>query len=743
MATKWKSKSSVWIWALLFTFGLCGIFLLLTQGHYYTQKDYFHTREFEHRINEFAGNLLHVELANISFDEAKDLITVTDEEIDEHRYRHGDLFEQISIIRDQYETLINRAWETDNEQIVAGYENERDEKIADITKNFESDQHVAAKIVQEKEQELVAYYQELATFHSRFLAEKEAFSYHFTSDSGDIFTNFNQSESETLKDKLNPDKMLYIKDYDQLSDFEYNYPHSSDLLENIAINTRFSGEIGVPKTLGSSNRHMINYQNYQRGQTFFWLVVAVCMLSFLLSFSFAKKEIKKKRKDSKWNCYYNKMPIDLSVCLFCLTGIFASFTMFLIVSDIYVFDQYYLNNWPILAIGLIISSLFWGVTFIQGRLLVESVGDWQELINKGKQSLLSKIIKRIKVLLEKVVDYLKEAFLDRSTATQFFLVLATVFGLGVSLVFVFMHPIFFLLFVALFGGIGVPLAGVLVKRIGYFNRIVEKTNELAAGELGEDLSVPGQSVLATLASNINLLKDGVQHSQSEQAKSERLKTELITNVSHDLRTPLTSIITYTELLKTTDVSEADNKAYLEIIDRKAQRLKGLIDDLFEVSKMASGNIALNKEKADLVQLLQQALAEHDDAINASNLQFRVTNSDKVVYARVDGQKLWRVFDNLIANILNYSLEYSRVYINLSTTSDQAVMTFKNVSKYELSENSEELAERFKRGDTSRHTEGSGLGLAIAESIVDLHQGRLEVETDGDLFKVTIYLRLEG
>ncbi|HBI04929.1 MAG TPA: sensor histidine kinase, partial [Paenibacillaceae bacterium] len=258
-----------------------------------------------------------------------------------------------------------------------------------------------------------------------------------------------------------------------------------------------------------------------------------------------------------------------------------------------------------------------------------------------------------------------------------------------------------------------------------------------------DLPVDGKSVLATLASNINTIKHGVKTSQKEQAKSERLKTELITNVSHDLRTPLTSIITYTELLKKPDLTSDERDAYIEIIDRKSKRLKVLIDDLFEASKMASGNIELDKKKVDLVQLLQQSLAEHNETIHKSSLQFRVKNPETPVYAVVDGQKLWRVFDNLITNILKYSMEHTRVFISIKKEEDKAVIVFKNVTKYELSEELDELFERFKRGDQSRHTEGSGLGLAIAKSIVDLHDGSLDIEVDGDLFKVIVTLDAIG
>ena len=228
-------------------------------------------------------------------------------------------------------------------------------------------------------------------------------------------------------------------------------------------------------------------------------------------------------------------------------------------------------------------------------------------------------------------------------------------------------------------------------------------------------------------------------SYSSQQKSERLKTELITNVSHDLRTPLTSIITYTDLLKQPDLGEEERNDYLAIIDRKSKRLKLLIDDLFEASKMATGNIELQKTKVDIVQLLQQALAEHDEKITESKLQFRFVHDESSLLAVVDGQKMWRVFDNLIGNILKYSLPGTRVYIGAKKNGTKIEISFKNISQFELGMNTDELFERFKRGDRSRHTEGSGLGLAIAKSIIDLHGGQMDIEADGDLFKVTLLI----
>ncbi|NLY79111.1 MAG: GHKL domain-containing protein [Lysinibacillus sp.] len=171
-------------------------------------------------------------------------------------------------------------------------------------------------------------------------------------------------------------------------------------------------------------------------------------------------------------------------------------------------------------------------------------------------------------------------------------------------------------------------------------------------------------------------------------------------------------------------------------------MKTLIEDLFEVSKMSSGNIELHRERIDLTQLLQQAIGEHKESFEKANLDLRVTLPEKSLYAFVDGQKWWRVIDNLIGNALKYSLEGTRVYVALKKVGSIAELSVKNISNYELGDNVEELTERFKRADESRHTEGSGLGLAIAQSIVDLHHGKMVINVDGDLFKVVVTVEAE-
>ncbi len=743
MATKWKGKITIGFIALLYTFGLCGLLSVIVHGSDYKYKDYFRTPNFQEELEQFSGLISMFELADVQSDKAKEAITVSEDEIHEHRYRYGDLPQQIENINSQYEGKIQEAVDANYPDIVEAYSAERDKKIEDITKNFKSDDYVKNKIIKEKEKSIDEFYKAKEGYKSDYATYKKEFLYYFTNPTtGKIYTNIKRDES--VETAMNEESAYFLTNYtitrDHIVSFgSYQYEELLESIIPVDIGT-LDGKIAVSTTGDASNPLIMQYDTYRKKQLILLVTALTSLLALIFSYVLGKKVQAVPAEIEKWRPYYNTLPIDSRVIFFILAGLVSIFCMFYAVNEFY----YVLDN-PYHAVGpgvvLVIGACFLGLTYLQGKYLFTELRDWQNVKNEWENGLVSKAEKGIVVLFKKGKQSLKETFLNQSSRTQVVVVLVIVFGLGFGVISIFINPFFFLLYILTLGFIGIPLFFALVKKVGYFNKIVEKTDELAAGKLGEDLPVNGESVFATLAGNINMLKHGVKTSQNEQAKSERLKTELITNVSHDLRTPLTSIITYTELLKTQNLSDEDRSAYLEIIDRKSKRLKVLIDDLFEVSKMASGNIELHLEKVDLVQLLQQALAEHDDTINSSNLQFRVTNGEKPLYALVDGQKMWRVFDNLLGNIFKYSLENSRVYISTNTIENQAIITFKNVSKYEINENSDELFERFKRSDTSRHTDGSGLGLAIAQSIIDLHHGNLEIETDGDLFKVKITLSL--
>ena len=241
-----------------------------------------------------------------------------------------------------------------------------------------------------------------------------------------------------------------------------------------------------------------------------------------------------------------------------------------------------------------------------------------------------------------------------------------------------------------------------------------------------------------IAKSINHISVGMRSALNEQVKSERLKADLITNVSHDIKTPLTSIINYVDLIKREDIDNEKVRNYIDILDRKSSRLKNLTEDLLEASKASSGNVKLDMQKIDLVELAMQSGAEFEDKFSIRNLELCINTPDYPVYIYADGRHLWRVLENLYNNAAKYSMENTRVYADVYTNEEgENIFTIKNISQNKLNISPEELTERFVRGDVSRSTEGSGLGLSIAKSLTKLMGGVLDIEIDGDLYKANI------
>ena len=245
------------------------------------------------------------------------------------------------------------------------------------------------------------------------------------------------------------------------------------------------------------------------------------------------------------------------------------------------------------------------------------------------------------------------------------------------------------------------------------------------------------------AESLNSINRAVNKAVEERVKSENMKTELITNVSHDLKTPLTSIVNYIDLLKKTDIENETAKEYVEVIDRQAQRLKKLTTDIVDASKAATGNIEVHPEKTILNVMLSQVNGEYAEALEKRELTLIQQLPENDVCVMADGRLLWRVFDNLLNNICKYSQSYTRVYMSLIPQGAKAQIVFRNISNTPLNINSTELTERFVRGDSSRNTEGSGLGLSIAKSLCELMNADFELSIDGDLFKITITFDTTG
>ena len=314
------------------------------------------------------------------------------------------------------------------------------------------------------------------------------------------------------------------------------------------------------------------------------------------------------------------------------------------------------------------------------------------------------------------------------------------------------------------------------RMINKYEAVKKGIEEVKNGNLKYQIPVAAgaKGELDNLARDINAISEAQDIAVQNEIKNQRMKTELISNVSHDLKTPLTSMVTYIDLLKTEGLDSEKAPEYLDILDRKTKRLSQLTEDLFEAAKASSGAMPVCIERIDLTSILNQAMGELGEKIEASDLEFIVNTPQEKCYVMADGQLLWRVIDNLIGNALKYAQERSRVYVDIrlpafgaATLGDEAafskessgggngagqaqgedaqkncgiaVLEIKNMSRQALNIDVGELMERFKRGDESRATEGSGLGLAIAKDLVKLMSGWLEVSIDGDLFKVQVML----
>ena len=288
--------------------------------------------------------------------------------------------------------------------------------------------------------------------------------------------------------------------------------------------------------------------------------------------------------------------------------------------------------------------------------------------------------------------------------------------------------------------IGLLIADAIItmKKAIQRNKMMDGVEEIAGGNLKYKIDTEGfYAENKILAEAINNIGDGLYRAVDENTKNERMKADLITNVSHDIKTPLTSIINYVNLIRMEKVENEKVKEYVNILDSKAQRLRQLTEDLVEASKISSGNIELDMQCIDFVELIYQTGGEFNEKFEAKDLTTITKLPGDPVYIMADGRRIWRVVENLYNNVAKYALAHTRVYVTVETTEDEMEFSVKNISEQEIKLDTEELTERFIRGDTSRTTEGSGLGLSIAKNLTILMNGHFSVELDGDLFKVSV------
>lgn len=378
---------------------------------------------------------------------------------------------------------------------------------------------------------------------------------------------------------------------------------------------------------------------------------------------------------------------------------------------------------PVLGITLIIICTL--ILYLLGIVFVET------LVKRIKARMFIKttfayfIYNKIKVLFQNMNIFWKP------------IILVIAFGIGNCIGFLGLRnePFIGFMFLSTLYCIGLVY---ILKKVSFIDKIKKAIDSIYKGNMKLSLNenefdgIEKQTVI-----EIKNIAGGMSNAVEERIKSERLKTELITNVSHDIKTPLTSIINYVDLLKKEGLQSERAGEYLEILDNKSQRLKKLTEDLVEASKASSGNIKLNMEKIEVNELLKQVSAEFSDKFNERYLEEEITFTEEKVYINADSRYIYRVIENLYSNVSKYAMENSRVYVDIIQKGPNVIIQIKNISKEKLNISADELMQRFVRGDTSRNTEGSGLGLSIAESLVTLQGGKFHIYLDGDLFKVTI------
>lgn len=394
------------------------------------------------------------------------------------------------------------------------------------------------------------------------------------------------------------------------------------------------------------------------------------------------------------------------------------------------------NSVDALAVWSVLLALFTCAMFLIGYLsLVRRI----KAKNLWKNSFLRWLLLLIKKLWTVFLDFYRELAKNMHSVLKMILVVG-----------VFLFTQFALCGIIFSGGAGcllflaaIDIAAMyyFLKRANGWQKILDGLRKITGGDLQYKIPVEklaGEQL--TIAESINSIGDGLNKAVENSVKNERMKTELITNVSHDIKTPLTSIINYIDLLKRENLDDPKIQGYIEILEAKAQRLKVLTEDVVEASKASTGNISLEMADLNFVEMINQVMGEFEEKFEQKRLTMVVNLPTEPVFIRADGRRLWRVLENLFNNAAKYAMQGTRVYVDLQTQNQQADLCLKNISAQPLNFSADELTERFIRGDVSRNTEGSGLGLSIAKSLTTLQGGEFTLYLDGDLFKVVISFR---
>lgn len=548
---------------------------------------------------------------------------------------------------------------------------------------------------------------------------------------GILFVNYSHNDKIQSRE-LNNYMIHQSQTYSEYN--ESNHEITSEAYINFKNPKNLTITYAVPEKLAANSNLSVYLTNYSTSDylkysmPYVVFAIAIIMLITLITPYQLFKE-------QKLLDVISRIKFGILAFMWCLvTGTLYVFSPYLIAATsqkhmIDFYQEFGIQNLdkiltPIINIG------FWFIFFMLFVIFAYMI---KYLFHKGfknyckENTCLGWIITNSQIILNKIVDF---DFNDNINRSVLKIVLFNFVIISIISVF-FVFGIFFSLVYSF-------IIFILLKKKfediqNDYQVLLNATRQLSNGNFGVKIN-EDVGVFNPLKDEFTHIKDGFEKAVNEEVKSQKMKTELISNVSHDLKTPLTSIITYIDLLKNDQLIDEDRKKYIEILERNSLRLKNLIDDLFEVSKVNSGNVHLDLVDVDIVSLIKQAQLESQDKLDEKNLDVRMNCSEEKIICYLDSSKTYRIFENLFINISKYALANTRVYIDLIEIDNQIQITFKNISEAEMTFNENEIVERFVQGDKSRNTSGSGLGLAIVKSFTELQKGQFKVEVDGDLFK---------
>ena len=518
------------------------------------------------------------------------------------------------------------------------------------------------------------------------------------------YWNFNDGVIDTNISNLSIEEIKYTSEYEFINNSDMN-----EIYTSLTDNLPYKDDYAIAK---------LAYDLSMRANTLALILIPTCIAVLLALGLIILNGIGKKGKGPGIHTNgFDRIPLEIAFVIgICIAGIGMLFFATL-QSDIRA----------VIFSGIVIGSI---IIYLSGILLLETIVKRMKTHTLWKTTLLYMIGHSIKTLID-----------NRKITTKLmifywgFCIIGFIATMG--MIESYSSGAVFFWFIIL-AALGIGVFWYLFKKIKQFQTIQNAIKAIYEGNTDIKLdSKELTGVLKQLGIYIEDIAGGLSNAINESLKSERLKTELITNVSHDIKTPLTSIINYVDLLKKEKMPNEKATEYLMILENKSQRLKKLTEDLVEASKASSGNIKLKMEKIDVKELIKQISGEFEDRFKSQGLEEVMTLPEEQIFIKADGRYIYRVLENLYSNISKYALENTRVYVDVVSKQTSVVIQMKNISKEELNITTDELMQRFVRGDSSRNTEGSGLGLSIASSLTELQGGKFHIYLDGDLFKVTL------